>query len=356
MKIGILTQALATNYGGILQNYALQEVLKKMGHEPFTFDVGKYTWDEWVVSNIKVTLKKCIGRKCYYRTSPMAFEKSQYPLRRFVYKYIKLTTPKMKRPNLSLVKKYDLDAIIIGSDQVWRPQYNPNIEDSFLGFAQGLDIKRVAYAASFGKDIWEFSPEQTIVCTKLAQAFDAISVRELTGVDMCYKNLNVKAKHVLDPTFLLNKQDYEELCKYIEKPRPFVFAYLLEQTPEKIELINEYADKKKLSIIIKGAEDKITDKDSIELWISQFRDAKCIFTDSFHGTAFSIIFNKDFYVFYNGERGNSRFDSLLSCFNLNLRIINKSLYSDQPIDWKNVNTLLKELKEESYEWLLKGLL
>ena len=156
----------------------------------------------------------------------------------------------------------------------------------------------MAYAASFGTDQWEYTPEQEAECARLAKLFDAISVREASGVGLCKEHFDVEATHVLDPTLLLTANDYNDLCKGIEPREPFVFAYILDMTEQKVAEIKAFAEAKGLSCFIKSADADISDADSIELWLSYFRDAAYVITDSFHGTAFSINYN-NFITIYN---------------------------------------------------------
>ena len=121
-----------------------------------------------------------------------------------VYKYSEIT------------QTNQFDAIIVGSDQVWRPLYNSNIEDYFIGFDEYGDFKRIAYAASFGISSWEFDVNQTQKCSSLLKKFNAVSVREFSGADLCSNYFNVRAKVVLDPTLLLNKYDYIHLIDLSE--------------------------------------------------------------------------------------------------------------------------------------------
>ena len=109
--------------------------------------------------------------------------------------------------------QYRFDAYVVGSDQVWRPTYNlgDKLFDMYLAFADGQQVKRLSYAASFGVDKWEYSDDQTRICSELAKQFDAISVREKSGVKLCADNLGVDAIHVLDPTMLLDPSDYNKL-------------------------------------------------------------------------------------------------------------------------------------------------
>lgn len=353
MKIGIVTQPLHANYGGVLQNYALQQVLKRMGHEVWTLDYWKYDWLNWADMAWRVLSHKMLGHQVKFGRTPAEQRQFEVPLRRFVNKNMSLTTPRTKRFSKKTVQKYALEALVVGSDQVWRPIYNYDVSDCFLKFAQGLSVKRVAYAASFGTDAWEFTDAQTSECAALAKQFDGISVREKSGVGLCKDHLGVSAVHVLDPTLLLQAEDYAALCKDIPQRKPFIFAYILDKSEDKINSIQRFAEQRGLPYYIKSADSGVSMEDSIELWLSYFRDAAFVITDSFHGTAFSINFNKDFYVYGNAQRGNSRFDSLLGQLGLQDRIIKGKIptETDNSIDWNKINQLKVSALTGSIEWL-----
>lgn len=109
------------------------------------------------------------------------------------------------------IRRGQYDAFVVGSDQIWRPHFFPHIEEAFLSFARGWDVKRVAYAPSFGTDTWEYSAAQTARCARLLKDFDAVSVREQSGVALCRRHLGVSARHVPDPTMLLPASDYSAI-------------------------------------------------------------------------------------------------------------------------------------------------
>lgn len=356
MKIGIFTQPLKSNYGGILQNYAMQVVLKRLGYEPWTVDYLRFTWWDWFVAVVKVTIKKCLLRKSNYPVTPTNVQRQENSLRRFAQKHIQLTQPRVKYPNKSILQTYGFEALLVGSDQTWRPMYNGKIYDMYLQLAEGMNVKRVAYAASFGTDQWEYTPEQEAECARLAKQFDAISVREASGVRLCKEHFCVEATHVLDPTLLLTANDYNELCKDIEPREPFVFAYILDMNEQKVAEIKAFAEAKGLPYFIKSAGATVKNTDSIELWLSYFRDAAYVITDSFHGTAFSINYNKNFFVFLNEHRGNSRFDSLLNLFNLKDRVVTSVNPETPSINWTEVNQLLNKERENCLNWLSEALI
>ena len=185
----------------------------------------------------------------------------------------------------------------------------------------------------------------------MSQRFDAISVREASGVKLCRDYLRMESTHVLDPTLLLTAEDYTRLCTEIPYRGPFVFAYILDQSEEKIKEIKSFADREGLPYLIQSAGPNVQEDDSVELWISRFRDAAYVITDSFHGTAFSINFEKEFYVYGNPNRGNSRFDSLLGLFDLKNRIVDKNITKMEKIDWEKVEFMLVSERDKSQNFI-----
>lgn len=336
MKIGIYTQPLQCNYGGILQNYALQRVLLDLGHDPITIDYDPHmlTAPLWlcILSWIKNILLLFIpGKKSKFFKYPTYVKREQWA-KDFIKTHIN-TTIQCHRPTQEMLLENEIDAIIVGSDQVWRPKYNNYITDSFLGFTEKLNIIRIAYAASFGSSKWEFSKSQTTLCSCLAPKFRAISVREESGVTLCQNKLNIHADFVLDPTLLLNKDQYLDLTKDIPiRNEKILVAYILDGNSISVSQCERIAQEKNLTLVYFTA--GVESYKTIPEWLSLFRDASYIITDSFHGTVFSIIFEKEFKCIQNKSRGNARFESLLALFN---------------------NGKLSEMQEYSRNWLKKVL-
>ena len=314
MKIAIRTLPFRNNYGGILQNYALQKVLQDLNHESITIDseVKENPWWVYCLSWIKTALLFFTKK----RRSFAKFKKKDKQLPSFAL-FVKQNIKTNQNINLNLKKfvcSKSIDVIIVGSDQVWRPKYSGNIYKAFLNDVKTINVKRIAYAASFGVDIWEYSKEQTFKCSILAKKFNAISVREQTGVELCKKNLDIKASLVLDPTLLLDKKDYFKLCEDISSPtNKYLAAYILGSNETTYELCEKIAKEKNLSLKYFSADSQATL--SIPEWLAMFRDASYVVTDSFHGTVFSIIFGKEFKCIYNNARGAARFESLLNLYN-----------------------------------------
>lgn len=361
MKIAILTLPLSTNYGGVLQNYALQQALKDMGHTPFTFDLGQFTWIDCLIFNLKSIVKSILGRPCQFILSPRDYMYKERPLRIFVENHVKLLYPRVKRPTIEILKKYNIDAVIVGSDQVWRAKYYPHTCDMFLQFVKDKNIKKISYAASFGTHEWEYPKDKTALCKSLIKDFSAISVRENSAIDLCHHFLGVDAIQVLDPTLLLTEDDYKRLINNIPiNKNKFLFAYLLDISENKVSYVESIAKAKSLTPIIISAGKHLTQNDSVELWLSYFRDAAFVITDSFHGTVFSIIFKKNFITIANKKRGNDRMTSLLSLLDLTNRLVDECGMDDKnssdTINWNVVDVRLETLRAESKKFLSKSLI
>ena len=356
MKIGIVTQPLYNNYGGLLQNFALQQVLKRLGHEVKTIDfVGRTSFTRYLLSICKqllISVLKCRRPQIRpyvaiptFRNSIMDdFVNNHIDTTRIVHSYTK-----------EIINEEHFDAVITGSDQVWRPIYNRYIEDMYLKFVPN-SIKKIAYAASFGVDTWEYNSRQTRRCAKYAKRLDAISVREATGVELCRTHLGVNAEHVLDPTILAGAEAYKPLLKENIEQQDYLFAYILDITPEKQAYVENMAKSKGLKAIIKSA-----DKNailSVEDWLSMIANSSIVVTDSFHGTVFSILFHREFYSIVNIARGGTRFASLLSPLELEHRMGDVSQFTltePSPIDWIQVDHILDKQRQDSMNFLTNAL-
>ncbi len=376
MKIGIVTLPFNWNYGGILQNYALQQTLKGLGHQAITINRNTVLTLLWykALLLIRRSCLRLLGKKVILRPWPTKSEekKIRQHTDKFIANYIATTELFRSENDFKRIGKYNFDAFITGSDQVWRPKYSPILENHFLSFIDKKNpAKRIAYAASFGVDNWEFSEKQTQRCSQLAARFNAISVRESSGITMCEKHLGAKACQVLDPTMLINKEEYIKLVEN-EGIKPFaggLFNYVLDISPEKKGFIDKVAQKLGITVFSSTAgsfrdlghkriEECIFPP--VAQWIRAFMDAEFVITDSFHGTVFSIIFNKPFISIGNATRGITRFSSFLETFGLTDRLVlelnEKAIdIAQKPINYQTVNNILTAEKERSEKFLKDAL-
>lgn len=363
MRIAILTLPLHTNFGGILQAYALQTVLEGMGNDICVLEVARFAVSKWSRCAIfaKRLVKFLAGRESKFYGSMTEWEIVNNNTLRFINTYIHRKIVN----NLSDLHEGEFDAIVVGSDQIWRPKYYQPICNAYLEFAkEWKNVKRVAYAASFGTGDWEYSPQETQECSRLLKMFDAVSVRESSGVGLCKKNLNVEAVQMLDPTLLLERNIYLSLSERVKADgqENGLLSYFLDESEKKESIVRSVAAEygfrpfrnNNPSVEQYRLPFEARIQSPVEQWIAGFRDAEFVITDSFHGCVFSIIFNKPFIVIGNEKRGISRFYSLLSMFGLQNRLILESdlnSWQDTKIDWSDVNRILSEKKEDAMQFL-----
>ncbi len=373
MNILIITHALHQNYGGLLQAYALQSVCKKLGHSVVT-DRDGFTSRRFLTllkrnfihSERFIALKKILAKLYPSATRGLLYALQKKETSRFTKEYIN---------TIDFFGSHDrnldhYDAIIVGSDQVWRPSF-VNVANYFCQFAKDNQIKRISYAASFGVDHWdEFSDELTHECKELAQLFDGISVRENSGVELCRKHLGVEAEHVLDPTMLIEKEEYLSLIEKedLNECQDVMMTYILDESDEKRVIVKALLEKLKLPCLKIGPKESlnadITNYNnciypSVSKWLNGFRNAKFVVTDSFHGTVFALIFNVPFIVIANNYRGVARFHSLLDIYQLRHRIISSldELESKQmeDINFEQVNAIRSSWQQKSLSFLTSAL-
>lgn len=335
-RIAIVTQPLLNNYGGLLQNFALQKILQQLKYDALTIDfqnIEKQTLKSFICSWMRFFFTFILTKK----NQNIARKKNASPRKKwseaFISSYIKKTKICSKYNN-HIIEKNHINIILVGSDQVWRPKYNNYLYDMFLDFCKkNKNIKRIAYAASFGVDEWEYTSEQTQICSALARKFNSISVREESGIQLCKHHLNTDATWVLDPTLLISPTEYLDICKDIPKSsEKILVAYILDASESIQSHCEAVAREKNLKINFFEAGAKATL--TIPEWLSMFRDATYIITDSFHGIIFSIIFNKTFQYIPNDSRGVSRIHSILKLHNMGK---------------------IDEMRQKSLNWLKKAL-
>lgn len=373
MKAAIVTILDGANYGNRLQNYALQTVLNDLGVETKTLNVrssNDRTMLQKAVFALKNSAKRMIGRD--YTPVSKSYQLRKQRFSQFNRRYIHLTdeTLAFNRYPRGLESSYEY--FIAGSDQVWNGRTKiiaENLNNYLLQFAPGA--KRVAYAASFGtKDV----PEAVAgLFAQELKAFHAIGVREEEGAAMVEQLCGRKAEVVLDPTMLLDTQQWDQIAA---KPRfaaekKYILTYFLGGRSKPMrKYIQSVADV--LGCEIVNLENDYIPESSIEnmehylaspeefLWL--VAHAECMLTDSFHGCVFSILYGTPFFV-YNRvgvEPGNvmsGRLDTLLSAFELSDRM--QSLASPsglpQPLQAEQIAAVLQGKRIDSIAFLRRAL-
>ena len=360
MKIGILTVPFNNNYGGFLQAFALKKVLEGMGHKVIIINRRP---------NRVVTLRSKLGDilRGLHLLEDKQKKLSKYT-NQFQKKYLFPYTKKYySSQELKKCVKYKFDAVIVGSDQVWRYRYFKDwIDDFFCNFLEGTNISHFSYAASMGSDEMEYSQDKIEICSKLLKDFKAISVREDSSVKLLKEYFGVEnAQLVLDPTFLLDRQAYIDLFKdkYIKPENPYIFTYVLDDSEEIKQSIEEFSRQKNMPVVnIKAQTGNINEIDVIEpveKWLYAIYYADYVITDSFHGTVFSLIFNKQFVVYGNIQRGMSRMQDLLNRVELTDRLLKFNEFAGEKliedINWGAVICRISTYKDSSMSFLKTAL-
>ena len=339
MKIGILTHPLHSNYGGILQCYALNTYLRKLGHD--TVVIRRVPNKQFFLKRWLKYILRIIGVS---RFRIKQTDNKSINLSRFVNSYIEYTTPvDSMRKMKSICRKYNLDSVVVGSDQVWREDFAMNYGyNYFLDFVP-KNVVKLSYAASFGLSEWHYNSAQTCRINELLLEFRGISVRELDGVRLCQDYLNLSPSLLIDPTLLLDKVDYEKISSRRLIDEKYVLVYWLGDRSCIADTISKYQEDGYKVVDIQLRSNSILP--SIGDWLSYIQFADFVITDSFHGCVFSLIFKKNFCIHSNDLGGNGRLTSLFTLLD-----IKETGNLIQP-DYDKIADILTELRCRSYYFL-----
>ncbi|WP_169891051.1 polysaccharide pyruvyl transferase family protein [Litchfieldia alkalitelluris] len=350
MKVGTITFHWATNYGAVLQAFALQQYIISLGYQT---EIINYIPFKVKATGILANIKNI-------RINELIKEKR---INKFRKNNLALST-KTFYSNKELVEKCtDYNVLICGSDQVWNEWFLLHSENDvnksyYLNFAKDKDV-RISYATSFGTN--ELKSEVSEIIAPELKKFKNIGVRENTGKDIVGK-LGLQATRVVDPTLLVDKSIYENLLiNKKNKKTVQLFSYILHENQNLAHQIKDYLYNDKLN----GFRDNLYNNEPIELidWLYKIKNAKFVVTNSFHGVVFSIIFHKPFIIVpVEGSKMNDRILTLLDALDLMNRKIDiydegliSNLYNEK-IYWDMVDEKLKTLQETSREFLDNALL
>lgn len=364
MKIGILTFHNSDNYGAILQTFALQSKLTNLNYDAIIIDyvcknkldfykIFKFDKSKSLIRNIKVILDspfKLVKVKKISSFTGRALIKTN----RTFY-----SSKELKDANLN----YDM--FICGSDQIWNYENTKFDKTYFLDFVDECN-KKMSYAASFGVKI--IKKEYYNEYKKLLNDIKYLSVREESGKNIVKELINIECPVVLDPTLLLNKNEWLDLIRKY-KTRKYKNRYILFYTIHNSVEIEKIAEKmakknrcKLIRINPRGIIDifkscKLSIPNPIE-FVDLINNAEFIITDSFHGTVFSLNLNKEFFVYLeNGIKNHSRIENILKKCNLENRIIReyRELSIPKRINYNEVNEILEYERNKSIDFIKNSL-
>ncbi len=330
-NVGIINWWFVNNRGAILTNYALNEMVKNLGYNALTINY----------------------------ISP--FERKNFEnsfAQKFADKYIKRTRWINNKNELETLNN-EIGTFIAGSDQIFR--YYPCKAHGmifYMGWVNSNLNKLISYSASFAVNEFEATENQKNIVKHYLNRFDYHSVRELDGVDIMNSQFDINCEQVLDPVFCIDKQKYIDMAeKSTDKIKEdFIAYYIMQPTKEKTEAINHIKKELNISKAI-----YLNPPTSIENWLWYIKNAKFVVTDSFHGTCFSIIFNKQFAVLPHEHEYPSRFITIDRITGLSSRFFykNKDIYKSKDlfkeIDYEKVNKKIEQEAKRSIDWLKNAL-
>lgn len=359
-KVGILNFHHSThNYGAVLQAYALQEALAKLGYDSEHISLFN---TKTRIKNYYIKIKNLI--KIFLRIEFMIKGREQFQI--FRDKYLRTSKDKFLSMKQLINRDFNYDSIIVGSDQVWRPRYlNKFIDAYFLSFVR-KPIKKIAYAASFGVDYWEHTDDLDLTekIKNHIKDFTAVSVREVSGVEICKKHFDTEALHVLDPTLLVGKDIFLDIIANPKKTCEGIVYCILDKSPDFTDFLKHLEsalDIQSRDIYNKRISKYVREYLPVSEWLTQIKNSKFVITDSFHCICFSLLFNKEFIYYINEKRGLARIESLFQTLNIKDRIVD-SLDEDylnkilgNKLDYININKRLENLRKPSYEFLRETL-
>lgn len=355
MKIILSTIVDNINFGTYLQAYATCRMFKERGCDIEVLNYIRPYINGKTYANkyLKDTKKPFIARYIFY-VGYLAFNSYMtWQVKRFLTNRVKLTKEFTTEDEIAKgLKPYDL--YLTGSDQVWNSQHNYGVDNIF--FWNSFVGKKASYAASIGID--HFPEEQHEAISKMLSQYSLISVRENQGVVALQEIGIERSTQVLDPTLLLNKDDWGAIASpKFKKQQPYLLVYSVESERNSIvfNIARKIAKERNLSIYMVCPTlkfnsqlkiDKVYSLASVEMFLALVKNADYIVASSFHGTAFAINFNKQF-VTVAPERFNSRVNSLLSLFNLENHYTNNDTVIPQDIDYAKVNGILDRERVKS---------
>lgn len=366
-KVEVITLQRVPNYGSVLQAYATQKIIEKLGFES---ELINYFPERMHVKAMLRRIKdknKKFKKSLILRTIARVIILPSYFIRfntfnKFINNKLNMTN-KVYHSNLELIKDLpEADVYCTGSDQVWNSGWNEGIDEAlFLDFVP--DSKKcIAYSASFGKKkLEEWEKDKT---KDLLKKYDAISLREKSGVDIL-DDLNLKeSKHVVDPTLLLNGDDWRKISSNKFKDEKYILVYNLNRNKK----IDNYAKNlsKKTGLKVKYLSYQLHEfykygkmycNPRVEDFLALIDNAEVVITDSFHATAFSLNFNTNFIIVYPGKY-STRIQSILELTGLEDRVAkneNDLEIFNSKIKFNKVNKIIEKERINSLEWLKNSL-
>lgn len=346
MKIGILTFHTAHNYGAMLQTYALKITCEKLGHETHVINyTPKYISDQYRYFKPKKNIKSDILALMNLRGNVVKNKRFE----EFKNQYFDM------RPFAA----EEYDAILYGSDQIWNPNIAGGFDSVFFAEHCVKARRHVAYAASVGKQ--EFSEEEYRDFQRLVKNFDAVSVREESAARYLQPLFNRPIEVTLDPTLMTGKKDWEGVMVCPNRRDKYILIYEVALFPETLAVAKALSEQTGFPIVrilytrtkLQYGYQTMNDLGPCE-FLGWIRNAEYVVTSSFHGTAFSLLFGKNFYTIPHHSYA-SRMTDLLAKLNLSDRLVHSLPEKIVDVDYDKVEKKLMEEREKSLAFIKKSI-
>lgn len=361
MKIGLLTFHSAHNYGAVLQAYATQEKVKELGHH---IEVIQYNPDYLIKQKLfpvsrnnspMVNLKLIVEGVLTFSSKILRRKKFE----NFINNKLQLSAKEYL--NKPFQSNLDYDIFIMGSDQIWNCKLTKGFDKVYLGnFETKPSARKITYAASMSH--YGLTAAQSSEFATLIENFNQISVREEDLQEFLSKNYNKNSTIVVDPTFLLTANKWSAMAEKPKTNKKYVLVYSVDLRNDALRIAQNIAKEIQAEVIElsmnvdkNGLKNKYQTA-SPEAYVGLFENAAFVVTSSFHGTAFSVIFNKPFYSIAHGSDKDSRQKTILN----NLGVLDRFIAKDsnpsfKTLDYTIPNQKLNDLRESSIQFLEKSL-
>ena len=344
----------ARNYGAVLQTFALQEYCNKQGLSVEIVNYKRYNQTNigYLFSINKKFQDSNLKKILFFIKTIIPKIKTTKLFSSFLKRRLNITKHEiLVNSKLNLIPQAEV--YCVGSDQVWNPCANNGLDKMY--FFDGVKGKKISYASSIG--VQEVNDDTKNLYKKYLSSFDSVSVREQTSIAIL-NDCGIKANCVLDPTLLLDIDEWKSFCKNEQiKSEPYLLLYYFGNATNIMDTASEIAKDKKLKIkrISVGFERYMNDEDverfiSPERFVALFLYSSYVITNSFHGTVFSINFRKEFLTWPVTEN-NARFTNVLALFNLENRNLRTVKNYDNEIDYDSVFKILEQERHYSKNYL-----
>ncbi|MCQ2416657.1 MAG: polysaccharide pyruvyl transferase family protein [Oscillospiraceae bacterium] len=373
MKVSVITLHSSINYGSVLQTYATQTVLKSVGAEAEFVDY--YRPNNTEHHRVREVMSSGGYKKLHDMSLGLAdpvlrqiarkrINRRLIPLKKFLKQYCTLTENAYYSIKELQSNPPMADVYMTGSDQVWNTDWNGKIDRAYFLEYAPEGKKRIAYSASIGKT--ELNDKEKVAFRQMLKKYDSISMREQSGVEVL-ESLGIDSVQVLDPTLMLNRDEWCKLAVEAPVKKPFLLVYQLNHNPEMRAYTEKMAAKLGLELVnIKKAKERqlrakpgITDivAPDVGQFIWLFRNAKYVITDSFHATAFSLNFHTPFLIILP-KLFSTRLESITALTHTGNRILTDLTDTktiQKPIDWEYADSVLQKEREKSLDFLRQAL-